>query len=136
MRAHALVLLLLVALVTPATPAVSGEATDAVLEPGRQLARRGDYAQAEQFYADAAEQNSTLAPRALLLQARAALDDGDTDSAESSVQQLLANYPASDQLAGAYFTLEQARRAAGNCSGALRALDAFPATTGPNSTGQ
>jgi soluble lytic murein transglycosylase len=148
MRAHALALLLVVALVTPATPGkgaqpASGihaqaqtnsldqaQAATAVLDQGQQLVRRGEYARAEQFYADTAAQSADLAPRALLLEARTALVDGNTDAAESVLQQILDAYPTSDQLAGAYFTLEQVRRAAGNCAGAMRALDAFEATAG------
>jgi soluble lytic murein transglycosylase len=162
MRAHALVLLVLVALVAPAAPATGGRtsstiaatngaidnldandgltassigSTDSLLERGRELSRRGEYAQAEQFYADTAAQAPDLAPRALLLQARASLADGDSATAESIVQELLNDYPTSDQVAGAYFTLEQIRRAAGNCSGALRALDAFEATAGQGAIG-
>jgi peptidoglycan lytic transglycosylase len=135
MRGHVLVLLTIVALVTPATPAAGGETPDALLDPGQQLVRRGDYAGAEQFYADTAAQSPNLAPRALLLEARAKLADGDTDAAEATLQELLADYPSSDQLAGAYFTLEQVRRAAGDCSGALRALDAFEATAGRGAIG-
>src|SRR5438874_483855 len=151
MRAHALALLLVVALVTPATPGkgaqpASGihaeaqaqtnsldqaQAATAVLDQGQQLVRRGEYARAEQFYADTAAQSADLAPRALLLEARTALVDGNTGAAESVLQQqILDAYPTSDQLAGAYFTLEQVRRAAGNCAGAMRALDAFEATAG------
>src|SRR5207302_8201321 len=81
-------------------------------------------------YSDIAAQSPDLAPRALVLQARAALADGDTDTAESILQQMLTDYPTSDQLASAYFTLEQVRRAAGDCAGALRALDAYESTAG------
>src|SRR5579871_2248010 len=89
MRGHALVLLTIVALVTPVTPAVGGEATDAVFETGHQLVRRGDYAQAEQFYADVATNRPDLAPQALVFEAQAALADDDTDTAESLLQQVL-----------------------------------------------
>ena len=122
MRRHALVLLTVLALVAPAAPAAGGgsgraastdanaEASsapqpDARLEPGRQFMRRGDYLSARQFYADTAAQSPDLAPQALVLQARAALADGDTDTAESVLQQMLSDYPTSDQLASAYFTL-------------------------------
>ena len=145
MRAHALVLLIVVALVAPSTRAGGARGTaalppanaaaEAALQPGEQLVRRGDYAQAEQFYADAASQNASIAPRALLLQARATLADGDTAAAEDLVQQLLAAYPNSDQTAPAYFALEQIRRAAGDCAGALRALDAFEAAAGATAIG-
>ena len=135
MRRHAIVLLVLAALVSPTTPVVGGGSADATLEPGRQLVRRGDYRQAQQFYADTASQVAEVAPRALLLEARAALADGDTTAAESVLQQLLADYPTSDETAGAYFTLQQVRRAAGDCSGALRALDAFEAASPPNAMG-
>jgi soluble lytic murein transglycosylase len=165
MRAHALVLLVVILLVTPATPGkgaprgrtVAGQAVSAaaaqeqalpdvaiqdaaqsataVLDPGQQLVRRGEYARAEQFYADTAAQAPDLAPRALLLAARAAMADGDTDAAERILQQLLEAYPTSDQVPGAYFSLEQVRRAAGNCAAALRALDAFEAAAGPTSIG-
>src|SRR5216683_4284574 len=103
MRAHALVLLVVVALVIPAGR-VDGEqsAADAVWDPGYQLVRRGDYLGAQQFFASMADQGqSTIAPRALLLLARAALADADTDTAEGLLQQLLRDYTSSDQLAGA-----------------------------------
>jgi peptidoglycan lytic transglycosylase len=145
MRGHALVLLVVIALMAPATRAGGAHPTaalppadasvDTALQPGLQLVRRGDYAQAEQFYADQASQNANLAPRALLLQARAALADGDTPTAEGLVQQVLADYPNSNQTANAYFTLEQVRRTAGDCAGALRALDAFEATAGATAIG-
>src|SRR5947207_1906739 len=143
MRGHTLVLLVLVAMVMPATravgggssgasvgtaPSLGGESTDAVFDPGDQLVRRGDYTQAEQFFAELASQNRATAPRALLLQARASLADGDPAAAESILQQLLADHPSSEQIASAYFALEQVRRAAGDCNGALRALDAFEAS--------
>jgi soluble lytic murein transglycosylase len=137
MRAHALVLLLIVALVAPAGR-VDGEQSiaDAVWDPGYQLVRRGDYVGAQQFFASMVDQGqSAIAPRALLLLARAALADTDTDTAEAALQQLLRDYPSSDQLAGAYFSLEQVRRAAGDCAGAMRALDAFEATAGPTAIG-
>src|SRR5579859_8157066 len=135
MRVHAVVLLLLVAFVSPVPAAVGGEPTDALLEPGHQLARRGDYADAEQFFADLAAQNSAVAPTAIIREAQAALADGDTSTAEADIQQLLDQYPNSDQLAPAYFTLEQIRRAAGDCGGALRALNAFVSTSGHPSLG-
>jgi len=151
MRGHALVLLVVVALVMPATravgggssaaasvgstPTLGGESIDAVFDPGDQLVRRGDYTQAEQFFADVASGNQTAAPRALLLEARATLADGDPAAAETILQQLLADYPGSDQNARAYFGLEQVRRAAGDCSGAMRALDAFEATAGATAIG-
>jgi soluble lytic murein transglycosylase len=78
---------------------------------------------------------SSIAPRALLLLARAALADADTDTAEAALQQLLRDYPASDQLAGAYFSLEQVRRAAGAIAGAMRALDAFEESAGATAIG-
>jgi soluble lytic murein transglycosylase len=154
MRGHLLVLLVVIALIAPATRAGGGAsmatlpmaglptvevsavaAVDAALQGGQQLVRRGDYAQAEQFYADVASRDPSLAPRALLLQARASLLDGDQSGAESLVQQLLADYPNSDQVANAYFALEQIRRATGDCAGALRALDAFESTAGPTAIG-
>jgi soluble lytic murein transglycosylase len=127
MRGHALVLLIVVALVSPALPAVGGQgAPDAAWDQAHALQRRGDYLGAEQAYDAMADQyGANIAARARLLQARAALAGGDTDTAEGVVQQLLSDYPSSDQTPGAYFTLEQIRRAAGDCAGALRALDAF-----------
>src|SRR5215475_1038040 len=137
MRGHALVQLVVIALVAPATnvdgeapastvaalptaePSVDVAGVDVAFLPGQQLVRRGEYAEAAQFYADVASQNAALAPRALLLQARATLADGDPDTAEALVQQSLADHPNSDQTANAYFALEQIRRSAGNCSGAL-----------------
>src|SRR6266852_4397648 len=105
MRAHALVLLMIVALVAPAGR-VDGEqsAADAVWDPGYQLVRRGDYVDAQQFFASMVDQGqSSIAPRALLLEARAALADGDTENAEALLQQSLRDYPGSDQVAGVYF---------------------------------
>src|SRR5258708_3670886 len=118
MRAHALVLLLIVALVTPAGQ-VDGEqsAADAVWDPGYQLVRRGDYVEAQQFFASMVDQGQTsIAPRALLLQARAALADSDPDTAEALLQQVLRDYPTSDQTPGAYFSLQPVRRATGECA--------------------
>ena len=115
--------------------AVADPSIEARLQPGRQLIHRGKYEQAEQFYADLATQDPELAPRALLLQASAALEAGDTSSAEVLIQQLLADYPDFDQTANAYFALEQIRRAAGDCAGALRALDAYLAASGPDPIG-
>jgi soluble lytic murein transglycosylase len=145
MRAHALVLLIVVALVAPSTRAGGARSTaalppadavaDTAMQPGQQLVRRGDYSQAEQFYADLASQNASLAPRALLLDARATLTDGDAAAAEALVQQVLADYPNSDQTPNAYFALEQIRRATGDCAGALRALDAFEASAGATAIG-
>jgi soluble lytic murein transglycosylase len=132
MRAHALVLLVVVALVSPAANVAGEQSTaDASWNAGHQLMRRGDYAAAEQFYAELADQfGPAVAPRARLLQARAAQADGDFETAEALVQQLLDDYPTSDQVAPAYFTLEQVRRTADDCAGALRALDAFEAVVG------
>jgi soluble lytic murein transglycosylase len=128
---------MIVALVAPAGR-VDGEpsAADAVWDPGYQLVRRGDYVSAQQFFASMADQGqSSIAPRALLFLARAAFADTDTDTAEAALQQLLRDYPSSDQVAGAYFSLEQVRRAVGDCAGAMRALDAFEATAGPTAIG-
>jgi soluble lytic murein transglycosylase len=137
MRAHALVLLVVLALVSPALPAAGEQSSaDAAWDRGHQLVRLGNYAAAQDFYAQLADQfGPAVAPRARLLQARAALADGDTDTAETDVQQLLNDYPSSDQVAPAYFTLEQVRRAAGDCDGALRALDAFEAVVGRTAIG-
>src|SRR6266566_4836027 len=137
MRAHAVVLLVVLAMVTPATPLVgAAQSADVIWAQGQQLVRRGDYAAAQEFFAGLADQQGPLvAPRALLLQARAALADGDTDAAEAVLQQLLNDYPSSDQLAGAYFTLEQVRRAAGDCGGAMRALDAYESVAGRTAIG-
>lgn len=143
MRGRVLILLVVVALGASTLNTTQVQAvvlraespTEALLAPGQQLVRRGDYTQAEQFYADLANQNPSVAPRALLLQARAALADGDTDGSEALLQQLLSVYPRSDQTANAYFALEQTRRAAGDCTAALRALDAFEKASTPNAIG-
>ena len=74
-------------------------------------------------------------PAPCSLQARAALADADTDTAEAVLQQLLNDYPSTDQLASAYFTLEQVRRAAGDCGGAMRALDAYESIAGRTAIG-
>ena len=120
---------------TADVPTVADSAIDDRFQPGQRLIHQGDYAQAEQFYADLAAQNPSVAPRALLLQARVTLTDGDTAGAEALIQQLLSDYPDSDQTANAYFALEQIRRAAGDCAGALRALDAYLAASGPDPIG-
>src|SRR4030081_3694967 len=109
MRAHALVLLTVLALVAPVGH-VDGEpsAVDAVWDPGEQLVRRGDYVEAQQFFASIADQGQpAIAPRALLLEARAALADTDTDTAEALLKQLVRDYPSSEQVGGAYFSLAQ-----------------------------
>src|SRR5438045_231289 len=95
MRAHALVLLLVLGLVAPARPVAGvGDTADAGWEHGHQLMRRGAYADAQQVYADLADQfGAPVAPRAILLQARAALADGDTTQAEALLQPLLHDYP-------------------------------------------
>jgi soluble lytic murein transglycosylase len=136
MQAHALVLVVVLLLVTPATPLTGARSADALWNEGYQLVRRGDYAAAQQLYASMAEQlGASVAPRALLLQARAALADEDTETAEALLQQLLSDYPSSDQTASAYFALEQVRRTAGDCAGALRALAAFEALAGRTAIG-
>ena len=65
MRAHAIVLLVVVALVSPAAP-VAGEqsAADAAWGQGHQLMRRGDYAGAEEFYSQMADQYGPAGRRA------------------------------------------------------------------------
>jgi soluble lytic murein transglycosylase len=130
-RSHALVLLVVVALVAPAGPVASEQSADPFWAQGHQLMRRGDYADAAATYASMVDQFGTaIAARALVLQSRAALADGDTDTAEALLQRELTQYPSSDQTVAAYFGLEQVRRAAGNCPGALRALDAFEQAAG------
>lgn len=155
MRGHALALLLVLALLAPSTPAretpsiaaepvelaqpamqhVVEAAADTAFQPGLEYVHRGDYGQAEAFFSNLADQDPSSAPRALLMQARTRLADGDPDGAEALVQQLLDEYPNSDQTADAYFALEQIRRAAGNCSGALRALDAYESLAGSTAIG-
>ncbi|MGI9145744.1 MAG: transglycosylase SLT domain-containing protein [Chloroflexota bacterium] len=138
MRARAAVLFLVVlAMVTPTTPLASAQpaAEEAIWAPGQQLMRRGDYKGAEQFFAGVAEHGGPLAPHAMLMLARAALADADTDTAEAVLQQLLDDYPSSDQLASAYFSLEQVRRSAGDCDGAMRALTAFESIAGRTAIG-
>jgi len=123
-------------MVTPATPLAGAQPADAIWAPGQQLVRRGDFAGAQKFFAGVAEQAGPLqAPRAILLQARAALADGDTSTAEGLLQQALSDYPSSDQLASTYFTLGQVRRAAGDCGGAIQALDAFESVAGRTAIG-
>jgi soluble lytic murein transglycosylase len=124
MRAHALVLLTVLALIAPPAPARGG-APDVPHDKGQQLMRRGDYTQAEQFYADAATRYPNVATQSMLHQSQAALADGDATTAEAVLQQLLARNLSQADTASAYFELEQVRRAAGDCRGALRALDAF-----------
>ena len=139
MRAHALVLLLVLGLVTPVGQ-VTGQQTaataDTLFAQGRQLLRRGDNADAQAFFAQLADQLSPdLAASAQVLEARAALADGDTDGAETILQQVLAGNPAPTQAAQAYFGLEQVRRAAGDCAAALRALGAYESIVGAAAVG-
>ncbi|MDQ3808660.1 MAG: hypothetical protein M3336_00045, partial [Chloroflexota bacterium] len=125
-------LLLLSSLLLPARPA-SAQSIEEVWAQGQQLMRRGEYGLAQQFYAAVAEQfGGSAAPRALLLQARAALADGDTASAEATLQALLAWLPGagSEEEADALLTLALTRRAAGDCNGALRALAAYEVAPG------
>jgi soluble lytic murein transglycosylase len=136
MQAHALALVVVLLLVTPASPLVGGQSADAFWNEGFRLVRRGEYTAAQQLYANLASRFGTsVAPRALLLQARAAFADSDNETAENLLQQLLTDYPSSDQTPVAYFTLEQVRRALGDCEAALRALDAFEATAGRTAIG-
>jgi soluble lytic murein transglycosylase len=100
-------------------PAMGAQSLDEVFAQAQQLMRRGDYSAAEQLYA------SVSAPHAMFLQARAALANGDPESAEATLQSLFDTYPDSDQTAPALLLLAQVRRAAGDCSGALRAIQAF-----------
>lgn len=140
MRAHVLALLLLViALLAPAGPVTGAQTTqtaDAQFAQGRQLMRRGDYAPAGQLFTALADQLSPeLAPEARLLAARAALADGDTDAAEAALQQILGGPATPDQTARAFFALAQVRRAAGDCTGALRALASFESMDGTAALG-
>src|ERR1700694_4744323 len=131
MRAHAVVLFVVLAMVSPATPLAGAQSAEAIWDQGQQLARRGDYAAAQAFFADVAERlGPPVAPRALLLPGPAALAGGDTDTPQTVLRQLLDDFPNTDQLASAYFTLEQVRRAAGDCDAAMRALDAFESVVG------
>jgi soluble lytic murein transglycosylase len=135
-RAHALVLVVVCGLVMPVGPVVGAQSADSLWDQGQQLMRRGEYAAAQQFYADLADRvEPAVAARALLLQARAAEADGDATTAEALVLQVVNDYPSSDQAASAYMTLEQVRRSAGDCSGALRALDAFENVAGRTAVG-
>src|SRR6185369_1172240 len=128
MGARILVSLVLVLLGLQPSPLAGAQSLDELWAQGRQLSRRGDYTAAQQFYAAVVDQvGAPAAPRGLLLQARAALADADTSTAEAVLQSLLDGYPGSDQEAGALFTLAQVRRAAGDCDGALRALAAYEA---------
>jgi soluble lytic murein transglycosylase len=128
MRARLLVWIVIALLVLPPTVPATAQTSDDIWGAGQQLTRRGEFARARQFYADLVAQVGPIgAPRALVLEARAALADGDTAAAEATLQSLLSAYPNSDQSATALLTLAQARRTAGDCAGALRALDAFEA---------
>ena len=99
---------MVLALVAPAAPVVGVRRTGR-RRPGTRATSSCDAAttpSAQQVYAEHGRRSSDrrVAPRALLLQARAALADGDTDTAEAVLQQLLNDYPSSDQTAAAYFT--------------------------------
>src|SRR5215472_10190318 len=113
------------------TALVGRQSLDEVLAQGQRLMRRGDFPSAERFFEAAAQQLGPAdAPHVLLMQARAALADGDTDAAESILQSLFTYFPNSDQTPAAWLTLAQIRRAAGDCAGAVNALDAYSAAPG------
>jgi soluble lytic murein transglycosylase len=118
--------LLIAFLLTPAMPAAAADS--GALDQAALLVRRGDYAAADRLYGRLADQPGSDAPRARLLQARVALADDRTADGEALLQRLFVDYPGSDQETSALFTLEQVRRAAGDCAGALRALDAYQAS--------
>lgn len=129
LQRHALTLLVVLGLTLPPGVATGAQPADAAWAPGQSLMRRGDYDAAMAYYADVADHATVpAAPRARLLQARAAIAAQQTDTAEALVQRVLSEFPGWDGTAAAYMTLAQARRAGGDCSGALRALDAFEAT--------
>ncbi|HET6318460.1 MAG TPA: tetratricopeptide repeat protein, partial [Chloroflexota bacterium] len=121
-------LVLALLLLQQPTTLVGAQSLDKTLAPGQQLMRRGEFEAASQFYADLADQSSpSVAARAKIFAARAQLARGDTDAAEATLQSIFSTYANSDQTANAMFTLAQVRRAAGDCSGALRALDSYEA---------
>ena len=119
-------LALLLVWALPTAAAATGRADRPPWDEPAALVRRGDYLAAERVYARLAEElGPGSAPQALLLQARAALEDDRPDDAEAALQRLLASYSDSAEEPSAWFSLALARRAAGNCRGALRALDAY-----------
>ncbi len=98
---------------------------------GGELTHRGEYARAADLYGSlAARLGADAAPRALLLQARAALDDGDTAMAEQAAEQVVAAYGSSDQAATALFLAGRARMQGGDFGGALEAFDQYEARGG------
>jgi soluble lytic murein transglycosylase len=123
-------LLVCVVLLAAWTVAPSGtlRADSSPLDQATLLVRRGEYSAADQLYGRVADQLGAEAPRARLLQARAALADGRTNDAEALLQRQFSEFPGSDQETAGLFTLEQVRRAADDCRGALRALDAYQAS--------
>jgi len=64
------------------------------------------------------------AAHARLHQARHELADGATDAAEGTLQSIFADFPDADVTPRAFFQLAHVRRTAGDCAGAVRALDA------------
>ena len=132
MGARLLVSLMLAVLLGGQPSMLAGaQSLDELFAPGQQLTRRGEHAAAADFYRALAEQlDPAAAPRALLLESRAELANGDTDAAEATLQSIFSAYPNADQTASALFTLAQVRRAAADCAGALRALDAYEADPG------
>ncbi len=105
-------------------------------ERGRQLMRRGEYADAASLYGEMADQlGEQVAPRALLLQARAALAEGDVATATAALDRLANEFPEADEATAALFTRAQALRAAGDCGGALQAFDAYEARAGAEALG-
>src|SRR5215207_6004959 len=92
-QAHVCALLAVLVLLAPAAPVAEGQPADVFWNEGHALVRRGSYADAQALYASVAARFPDGAPRARLLQARAALAGTDTDTAEALIQQVLAEHP-------------------------------------------
>ena len=136
MAARAIVSFILVVLIWQPLPLVGAQSLDEQWAHGRELSRRGDYVGAEQYYASLIDQyGAVAAPHALLLRARIELAEADYSGAEATLLSLLNDYPGSADEPAALCSLALVRKAAGDCSGALRALDAYDAAPGRTALG-
>ena len=127
---------MLVVLTWQPLPLVGAQSLDELWAHGQELSRRGDYAGAEQYYASLIDQyGAAAAPHALLLQARAELADADTRAPKPRSSRSLNDYPGSADEPAALFSLALVRKSAGDCSGALRALDAYVGAPGRTALG-
>lgn len=101
---------------------------------GGDLERRGRFGDAAQTYLSIAElqPQGDRAPQALMAAARAWLAEDRPDAAVEALNALLGGYSESAYLERALIVLARARREAGDCAGALEALQLYQQIPGPN----